>query len=245
MNLGLGQPGQFVPMQKLILAMWKFIYTVATTRKAAAPLVIDNPAPEAAPAPIEAASANESLALAPAQSSTPALAPSQEESLALPQEAMETVVGEIVEEGSLEAEFFQRARRIKLEELYAGDDSIYMEADLDSQAVRGAIGAALGTHAINGGGANDNYRFVGTVGTVIAGLLPPAGRYSDGNGDQGLNAARGDTDLAERLQAIATTAESSQAQAVTDMRALLAEQANSLETSWPQIAAAAKDNRNC
>lgn len=199
-GIGLGQAGTLVPTQKLILAMWKFIYTVATTRKV--PLAIETPKPEEL-APT-AVAANDSLALARAQSA-PALAAGRQASLALPQEEIASVAAEIVEEGSLEAEFAEHAlplRRDALEDLYRRDDSsIYMEADFGSRAIR-AIEAAFDAPAITSV-ANDNRL---NVGAAIAGLLPPAGRDPGENGNQGLNAPQGEDDLAIRLRKIADMA---------------------------------------
>jgi hypothetical protein len=229
-RLAQGTPGQLVPFQETLTALWRLLITVATTRRIVTPASADKPA-ESAQAEAAPQAAGDALALAPARQNAPVLAAGRDDDAI-------AVNAEVVQDDLLR-EFLRYAvprKREELERLYAMPDDVHTPA---IQALESAFAAS----STLGAAANDNASHK-RVAAAIAGLMPPAGRNSDGNSDQALNQAdAAPSDLARRLQRIAQLAENGQPeQAVVEMRQLMAVEANRLETSWPQIAAAAEQN---
>lgn len=209
MLAGLGQGGELVPMQKLAVAAWNFIVTVATTRRG-----VKAKAPESA---TEEESAEQEAA-ASGGAGGPDLTPTPLGPTPLPSfsnaaqgQAARAAVAERQGqaegnqgEESLEREFERVAAPFRQAQEAQGQSLPPMENDADA-VIAGAIQEELGG-GLPPAASNDNYS---STARNIAGSLPPGLGNGDndnrGSGADGASQQPGD-DLVKRLEDIAAVA---------------------------------------
>jgi hypothetical protein len=205
---GVGQGGELIPMQKLAVAAWNFIVTVATTRRG-----VKAETPETANEEESAeqqASASGGLG-GPDPAPTP-LGPTPmpfPSSLAQEQAALRAAVAERQGQAegnqgeSLEQEFERVAESFRQAQEAQGESPPPMENDVHA-VVAGAIQEELGG-GLPPAAANDNYS---STARNIA-LPPGRGNGDNDNGGSGADGAsqQPEDDLVMRLEEIAVVAE--------------------------------------